>query len=642
MKTILFFLLCQLFFLVPLHAFELSAEDEQFLDMVQRQTFNYFIDCMDQRTGLVMDRADNRSGSDFTYAPATIAGSGFGLSSLVVGVERGWISREKAETITLNNLKYAFDTLEHKNGFFYHFMDMNTGKRVWNCEISSIDTALFMAGVLLSAEYYENPQIRGLAEKLYDRIDWKWMTDSSDFLCMGWRPETGFIPHFWKDYSECMILYVMAMGASRNDLNPSSWRHLNRTAGVYGNHTLISCPPLFTHQYSHIWIDFKDKNDGFADYFHNSVQATLANRQFCLDSSPSYSTYGENCWGLTACIGPDGYTAYGAMPGPAVSDGTVAPTAAGGSLVFTPMESLGVLKFLFGHYKKEMWGKYGFSDSLNTCRNWFAGDAYAINQGPIVLMIENLRTGLIWNLFMKNRYIQKGMDLAGFRSSEDFKLNLLNLRVERAKPCLPHLRPSQESRRVSDDLTFETFEIERQVSAPSSGSPLTLKQEDLQSGTNGQEKYETEALFFHNSRFLFICGKVLDRDIVTTHGREEMHLDDAIEIYIDGQNDNFKWGGSRDYQIVVSPDTVERKLRVSETFSKGELTPELRARYKELPDNSGYSFLLGVPRKPFSIEGETIGFNIVTHNVDKNGLSDCKLSWFYAEPGIILGNLVMK
>lgn len=602
---------------------------------------------MHPETGLVMDRADNFTGSDFSYAPASIAGSGFGLSALVVGAEREWISRQNAEIITLKALKYAFLRLENKNGFFYHFIDMNTGNRVWNCEISSIDTTLFMAGAILASEYYENPEIKELVNNLYDRIDWRWMTNSSEFISMGWLPEKGFIPHCWKDYSECMILYIMAMGAPRYPTKPSSWQKLNRPAGIYGDYTLISCPPLFTHQYSHIWLDFKNKNDGFADYFYNSVQATLANRQFCMDSSPSFSTYKEDCWGLTACIGPDGYTAYGAMPGAAVSDGTIAPTASAGSIVFTPRESIRVLKYLFKNYQKEMWGKYGFSDSLNIDRNWFARDAYAINQGPIVLMIENLRTGLIWNLFMKNKYIQKGMSLAGFKKSENFKLNTSKLQVEKAKPCMPHLRPSHDSIRVSETVNPDTIDFNFELGTgpdltTTSGNLLVLNEKDLQSGINGQKSYKAETYFFHNDNFLFICGSVHDHEIVTTHKKELMHLDDAVEIYIDAENDKFKWGGTNDFQVVLSPDPIAEKLRISETFSKDELTPLLRTNFQKLKSKTGYSYTLSIPRKPFKIEAEIIGFTIVFHNVDKNLLSDCKLNWFYAEPGIILGKLVLK
>lgn len=630
------------------NSYPLNDADEKFLDQVQKKTFNYFIENVNLETGLVMDRADNFNETDFNYAPATIAGSGFGLSALIVGVERGWISRQTAENITVNTLKYAQYHLESKNGFFYHFMDMKTGNRVWNCELSSIDTALFMAGVLLAMEYYENPEIKELANALYCRIDWKWMTNSSQFLSMGWSPEKGFIPHYWKDYAECMILYIMAMGAPENNLDPECWQMLHRQAGKYGEYTLISCPPLFTHQYSHIWIDFQNKNDGYADYFYNSIQATLANRQFCLDSAKSFpASYQNNCWGLTACIGPEGYMAYGASPGSAVSDGTVSPTAAGGSIVFTPEKSIQVLKYIFRTHYKQMWGKYGFSDSMNLEKNWFAKDAYAINQGPILLMIENLRTGLIWKLFMKNRYIQKGMALAKFRKSRNFKLNLAKLEIRETKSYFPHLRPAHNSIRISDEIGPDTENFDFKSFSKMAGKPLIMDKNYLQIGINRQENYRTETFFFHNSQYLFICGSVFDREIVTKNDESLMHLDDAIEIYIDSDNDNFKWGGTGDFQIVLSPPLNENgKFRAVESFKKNLMTPLMKTAYKPMKNphgcKIGYKYILCLPRKAFNLSKESTGLTIVFHNVDENIPSDCKLNWFYAEPGIMLGKLILK
>jgi hypothetical protein len=628
----------------PLNPHPLNAEDEKFLNHVQKKSFNYFIENVNLKTGLVMDRSNNFKKSGFDYAPATIAGAGFGLSALIVGAERGWISKQKAENITLNTLKYALYHLENKNGFFYHFMDMKTARRVWKCELSSIDTALFIAGVILAMEYYENPEIKNLANHLYCRIDWKWMTNSSQFLSMGWSPEKGFIPHYWKDYAECMILYIMAMGAPENQLDPKYWQGLNRQAGKYGQHTLISCPPLFTHQYSHIWIDFQNKNDGYADYFYNSIEATLANRQFCLDSAKSFPlSYHKNCWGLTACIGPLGYMAYGAKPGSAVSDGTVAPTAAGGSIVFTPQKSIQVLKYIFKEHYKQMWGKYGFSDSMNLEKNWFAKDAYAINQGPILLMIENLRTRLIWNLFMKNRYIQKGMNLAKFKKSKNFKLNHKKIQTVETKSYFPHLRPSYNSVRISEQTCPNTKNFNFQLWSKKICKPLIIDKNYLQIGINNQKNYKTETFFFHNSKYLFICGSVYDKEIVTKNEKSLMHLDDAVEIYIDSQNDNFNWGGERDFQIILSPPLNKNgQFRAIESFKKDPFTLLMKTAYKPMKNQLGYKYILCLPRQAFGIHKKAIGLTMVFHNIDEKIGSDCKLNWFYAEPGIILGKLILK
>ena len=392
----------------------LDRKDVGFLDMVEKRSFAYFVEAVNPSNGLVLDKASNSKSPDFKYAPASIAAVGFGLAALTAGADRGWIGRDAAQAQVKTTLKVFYEKMEAEHGFFYHFVDMETGKRVWDCELSSVDTALFLAGALTAARYFDSPEIKNLADKLYKRVDWKWMANGSPYLTMGWTPEKQFLPHAWSDYNESMVMYILAMGSPTFPLSADSWAAIKRPRGKYKEHELILSPPLFTHQFSHAFIDFRGKRDAFADYFENSVQATLANRQFCIDSAGSFRTYGINSWGLTASIGPDGYKAYGAPPGPALHDGTVAPSAAAASIVFTPEYSLSALKYWYSKYRNELWGKYGFADSFNLDRDFFAADAFGINQGPTVLMIENYRSGLIWKLFMSRPEVQKGMKEAGF------------------------------------------------------------------------------------------------------------------------------------------------------------------------------------------------------------------------------------
>jgi hypothetical protein len=390
--------------------------------MVEKRSFRYFLDCTNPANGLVLDRADNKREPDFNYAPASIAAVGFGLAALAAGADRDWIGKNAAAEQVRKTLAFFYGEMESVHGFFYHFVDMETGERVWNCELSSMDTALFLAGALTAARYFADPEITALADKLYQRADWKWMADGSAGLHMGWtpekgflwKPEKGFLSYYWDQYNESMVMYILAMGSPTFPLSPESWKAIKRPKGSYKGHELILSPPLFTHQFSHIFIDFRGKSDGFADYFKNSVEATLANRQFCIDNADLFKTYGPNSWGLTAAIGPDGYKAYGAPPGAANHDGTVAPSAPAASIVFTPEESQAALRSLYKNYREELWGRYGFSDSFNLDRNFFASDAYGINQGPTVLMIENYRSGLIWKLFMSLPQVQDGMKAAGF------------------------------------------------------------------------------------------------------------------------------------------------------------------------------------------------------------------------------------
>ncbi|PIU20307.1 MAG: hypothetical protein COT18_02950 [Elusimicrobia bacterium CG08_land_8_20_14_0_20_59_10] len=482
----------------PLSA--LDTKDAAFLDLVERQSFQYFVTAVNPANGLVLDKASNRSAPDLTYAPASIAAVGFGLAALTAGAERGWIDKAAAQEQVKTALGFFSDKMESEHGFFYHFVDMKTGKRVWDCELSSIDTALFLAGALTAAQYFESPEIKDLAKKLYERADWKWMANGSQFLSLGWTPEKKFLASSWNDYNESMVMYILALGSPTFPLAPESWTAIKRTRGKYKGHELILSPPLFTHQFSHAFIDFRGKRDAFADYFENSVQATLANRQFCIDSARSFKTYGKNSWGLTASIGPDGYKAYGAPPGPALHDGTVAPSAAAASIVFTPEHSLAALKHWYAKHRDDLWGRYGFADSFNLDRDFFAADAFGINQGPTVLMIENYRSGLIWKLFMSRPEVQKGMKKAGFGAA-GARAPAAGSAVETAAYFL-HKRPFITVRTVADFLKPEEPGLDAGLWRKA-GNAVELDRKYLQSGLNSQPAYKVRAELLADSRFFF-------------------------------------------------------------------------------------------------------------------------------------------
>ncbi|MDD5218902.1 MAG: glucoamylase family protein, partial [Candidatus Omnitrophica bacterium] len=391
-----------------------TLTDEELLDEIQRRCFDYFVKESDPRTGLVRDRADNfRKGA--IQAPASIAAVGFALSAYPVGVERGWIDYATAFERTRRTLRFFLEQAPEEHGFFYHFLKMDSGERANRSELSSIDTALFLAGALFAAEYFDHSEIRDLAMKIYERVDFPWMLHGGETLVMGWYPESGFDRMRWDHYNEAMILYLLAIGSPTHPIPAESWKKIARPVGSYHGYRLIQMPPLFTHQYSHIWIDFRDKNDGFADYFKNSVNATLANRAFCIDEAKNFATYGPDSWGLTASDGPFGYRAYGAPPGWAIHDGTVAPTASGGSIVFAPQECIACLRHFYEDLGDKLWGLYGFSDAFNLDRGWFAQEVIGIDQGAMLLMIENYRSGLIWKKMKKNPYLRKAMRKVGFK-----------------------------------------------------------------------------------------------------------------------------------------------------------------------------------------------------------------------------------
>ncbi len=406
-------------------------DDESFLEMIQRETFKYFWEEANPSNGLVRDRST-------TTSPASIAAVGFGLSALTVGIDRGWITREEGIERVAATLRFfwnapqstAPDATGH-NGFFYHFLDMQTGRRAWDSELSTIDTALLLGGVLHVREYFDGGdeaevEIRELADAIYERVDWTWVqfrhpTNPTAAINHGWRPESGFLAHDWIGYNEAMILYVLALGSPTHPVEPEAW---DVWVDGYGaqwrteeGYTFLTFPPLFGHQYSHVWIDFRGIQDAYMrekgiDYFENSRRATLAQRAYHVRNPGGYPNYGKDEWGLTASDTPTGYRARGAPP-PQNDDGTLVPTAPGGSIAFTPDESIAALRTMHRKYAA-LWGPYGFRDAYNVERFWFDQDYIGIDQGPILLMIENFRTEAIWDVSMRHEAIGRGLARAGF------------------------------------------------------------------------------------------------------------------------------------------------------------------------------------------------------------------------------------
>jgi len=382
--------------------FQLSNEDEKFLDKVEHDAIMYFWEQANPENGLIKD-------SNTDYSPSSIAAVGFGLTALCIGVERGWLNRNEVYLRIWRTLRTFLVNVENVHGFFYHFLDMKSGKRAWSCEVSSIDTALFLAGALFAGEYFSGTEIEKIATQIYTRVDWPWMLANRNVLCMGWKPEQGFLSYYWDSYSELMIIYALAIGSPTHSIPADYWYNWNRSNGRYGNKTFIYCPTgsAFVYQYAHAWIDFKKISDRYANYWDNSVKALESNRQFCIDHQKDYETYGEKCWGLSACVGPRGYRGYGGGPGRPLHDGTVTPCAAAGSLPFMPDASLEMLKHIYDTYKNKVYGKYGFYDAFNIDEDWFCNTYIGIDQGITALMIENLRTGMVWSYFMNNKYVQK-------------------------------------------------------------------------------------------------------------------------------------------------------------------------------------------------------------------------------------------
>jgi hypothetical protein len=397
---------------------QVSNQAARFLEDLSRRAFLYFQEQANAQTGLVLDRArTDGKGHDAThpsYNIASIASTGFGLTALCIAAERNWLKAESAREGVRLTLRFFADRAEHKEGWFYHWMDAATGERRWQSEISSIDTALLLAGVLTARQYFRNDkEIVRLATKIYERVNFQWMLNNHPLiLSHGWRPENGFIKHRWDTYCELMILYVLAIGSPTYPISKDSWYAWKRPVISYAGRTYITGGPLFIHQYSHAWIDFrgrKEKRSPFTDFFKNSVDAIYAHRAFCVDLAKDFPGYSENIWGITASDSAKGYVAWGGPPRDQAIDGTVVPYAAGGSLMLTPEIALPAVLAMRDKYGEKIYGKYGFADAFNPNNGWVAGDVIGIDVGITLLSAENFRSGKVWKWFMANPEISKAL-----------------------------------------------------------------------------------------------------------------------------------------------------------------------------------------------------------------------------------------
>jgi hypothetical protein len=424
-----------------------AVSDDRMLDVIERETFGYFVHEANEKNGLVRDNTRN---GDW---PASIAAVGLALAAYPVGVERGFMSRKKAAARTLVTLDFLVRIPQGKaphaagyKGFFFHFLGMKTGRRAWKCELSTVDTALLIAGALTSGAYFDaedemEKRIRLLARKLYEQVDWSWALHGGAALSHGWRPETGFLPWRWIGYSEALLLYVLALGSPTHPIPVESYAAFvsgHQWRDIYGIEYLHA-GPLFIHQLAHLWIDFRGLKDSYMrekgiDYFENSRRATLVQQEYAIRNPNGFAHYGRSCWGITASDGPGParrvvngvertfyrYVARGVPDGP--DDGTIAPWSVAASIPFAPEIVVPTLRYFIEEIRLKERHQYGFEATFNgtfprkarSPFGWVSPWVWGLNEGPVVAMIENHRTGLIWNLMRKSAPVVNGLRRAGF------------------------------------------------------------------------------------------------------------------------------------------------------------------------------------------------------------------------------------
>jgi hypothetical protein len=388
-----------------------SHEEDAFLGQLTRRGCAFFWEQASPNTGQVLDRA--RAAGPEKRRMASIAATGFGLAALCIADARAYYPHPQIVERVRRTLRFHWTTLPQVHGFYYHFADAETGVTARGSELSSIDTTLLLAGVLAARAYFDDAEIEDLATKIYQRINWPWMLNDGITLSMGWFPNKGFLSARWNTYSEEMMMYLLAIGSPTHPLSPARWNSFARPKVTYdGIEYVGTTAPLFIHQYSQAFVDFQNIRDHYLDYFQNSINATRAHKQFCLDLGEPYT---DDYWGITASDSIHGYTAWGGPPKMGPIDGSVVPCAAAGSLPFLPPDCLQVLSSLHRHFPAA-WGRYGFCDAFHPAASWYDPDVLGIDLGIGVLMAENLRTGHVWANFMKNPEVPAALRLCGFHA----------------------------------------------------------------------------------------------------------------------------------------------------------------------------------------------------------------------------------
>jgi len=394
--------------------------DEALLEEVESSAFRFFWEQANPETGIVRDRCNavTPDKSDL----GSIAALGFGLTALCIGDERRYVSHNEARNRALSALRFLWKKLPNHRGFFYHWANVNTGERLWDSEVSSVDTSILLCGILTCRQHFQHSEISELALEIFNRVDWTWLSEDTRILPHGWTPENGFLQYRWDNYSEMMMMYLLGLGSSSHPLPAETWTAWKRITFEYdGIRYIGSFAPLFVHQYSQAWFDFRSKRDQYTDYYQNSITATDVHRRFCLDLPAQFPDYSDDLWGITASDSPRGYVAWGGPPATGPIDGSIVPCATGGSLPFLPQATVRVLQTIKNRYGQRAWTRYGFVDAFNPLTGWYDSDVIGIDTGITMLMAENARTGFVWKTFMKNPEAQRGMTRAGFKSYQPAK-----------------------------------------------------------------------------------------------------------------------------------------------------------------------------------------------------------------------------
>lgn len=612
-----------------------NLPDDLLLDYIERQTFEYFWQQASPATYLINDRATLTSS-------ASTGATGFGLTALCIGVERKWISKSEGERRAIKTLESIRDKVAGKNGFYYHFVRPHDGKRDGLSELSSVDTALMLGGVLTVREYFSNNIIRKLADDIYLNVNWPWMMGadtSTATLLMGWDPESGFEKYIrWDMFAEGTMMYLLGMGSPAYPLPEKSWDSFARPVKDYYGHDYIyhDGESMFVYAYSHAWVDFRGKHDKYADLWKNSETAMRANRKFCENNADRFKTYRDGYWGISASDGPDGYKGYGAVHG--MHDGTIPPYSLCMAVPFAPDIAIPAIRKLLREHGVMIWGKYGFVSSFNLERGWFSNEHVGIDEGIILLMLENYRSGFVWKYFMRNPYIRSGMKKAGFQNGPkqlDFEyLQALqdkrdNLDSSKTMACA-RMTPAIDGDLSEWNGRMHTFDPRK----------------DLEFGEiSADGDFAGSFGVGWNDGYIFIAADVTDRAVSANEKPSEIYKGDCVELYLDTKTkgNNFVWGDKEYYQIGFAPGSSEGRPVSWSWFQGGEqresismVTQRTEKGYRiEASISNGF---LKLEAKPGVEVGMSLSIHDSNNTVEKGAR---KLTWNFRKVGtrILLGKV---
>ncbi len=594
----------------------LDLENDALLDEISERTFDYFWNEANPETGLIKDRSTEDS-------PSSIAAVGFGLSSIPIAIERGWITREEGYARTLLTLQtFVNGGVEGERGFYYHFVDMETGRRAWDSELSSIDTALLIAGALTAGEYFSKTKVDRLADRLYRQVDWAWMQGGDGGLVrMGWSPEGGFLDARWgAGFDEGLLLYILAIGSPTHRVPAELWDDIARPVrkDYEGrDYIYIAAEPLFIYQYPLAWLDLRDQEDYYANYPNNTARACERNAAFSEALAGDYETYQNGVWGLSASDGPTGYKAYGAAEGN--HDGTIAPYASIACLPFTEDLAWNSLRAMLSEYKSLVWGDYGFVSAINEDELWYSYDYIGIDQGDILLNIENYRTGGVWDLFMQNKRVQKALKRVVFIEREaEYAVTPAYLEDVRE-------REAETQQPVSGSAVSTPIEVEGQL-ADWEGATWYTVDESMNVPVGGMAEVDPDTQTLH-SRFavrydattLYLAADVSDDTVVSNiapNDLQNFYRTDSVEFYLDPDNDTGL------FKLSVLPFDTEGNVQAvrHEDAQPGPIaTTAPGAVVASSRTDGGYIVEVKIPLTLLGVTGQAgteLGFSHVIHNAN--------------------------